>query len=88
MEIMERARRWECQNPGTYVSIAFGFAYADVPDVGATVMVVANNDRKLADRIADDMSNYIWRMRKTFAGKKLPKTKEGVSLAIAGCQSR
>jgi microcystin degradation protein MlrC len=87
MEIMERARRWECQYPGTYVSVAFGFAYADVPDVGATVMVVANNDQKLADRIADDMSDYIWRTRKTFAGKKLPKTKEGVSLAIAAAKA-
>ncbi len=87
MEIMERARRWECQNAGTYVSVAFGFAYADVPDVGATVMVVANNDQKLADRIADDMSDYIWRTRKTFAGKKLPKTKEGVALAITAAKA-
>jgi len=87
MEIMERARRWECQNPGVYVSVAFGFAYADVPDVGATIMVVTNNDQKLADRIADDMSDYIWRMRKTFAGKKLPKTKKGVSLAIAAARA-
>jgi len=82
MEIMERARRWECRYPGVYVSVAFGFAYADVPDVGATIMVVTNDDQKLADRIADDMSDYIWRRRKEFAGKKLPKTKEGVALAI------
>jgi len=87
MEIMERARRWENRNPGAYVSVAFGFAYADVPDVGATVMVVTNNDQKLAHRIADDMSDYIWRMRKTFAGKKLPKTKKGVSLAIAAAKA-
>ena len=87
MEIMERARRWECQHPDTYVSVAFGFAYADVPDVGATVMVVTNNDQNLADRIADDMSDYIWRRRKTFAGKKLPKTKQGVALAVAAARA-
>ncbi|MFC1529048.1 M81 family metallopeptidase [Candidatus Latescibacterota bacterium] len=83
MEIMEQARRWECQYTDVYVSVAFGFAYADVPDVGATVMVVTNNNQELANKIADNLSNYIWRMRKTFAGKTLPKTKEGVSLAIA-----
>ena len=82
MEIMERARRWECRHSDVYVSVAFGFAYADVPDVGATVMVVTNNDQSLADEIADDMSDYIWRMRAVFAGKKLPKTKEGVRMAI------
>lgn len=87
MEIMERARRWECQHNDVYVSVAFGFAYADVPDVGTTVMVVTNNNQKLADRIADDMSDYIWRMRKEFAGKKLPKTKEGVALAIAAAKA-
>ncbi|MGQ9470581.1 MAG: M81 family metallopeptidase [Candidatus Aminicenantales bacterium] len=86
MEIMERARIWECEYPGTYVSVAFGFAYADVPDVGATVMVVTNNDRELAEKIAQDMSDYIWRLRHVFAGKKLPKTREGVALAIAAAR--
>ena len=82
MDIMERARRWECRRRDVYISVAFGFAYADVPDVGATVMVVTNNNQELADKIADDMSDYIWRNRKVFAGKKLPKTKHGVAQAI------
>ncbi|MEE4214007.1 MAG: M81 family metallopeptidase [Bacteroidales bacterium] len=82
MEIMERARRWEDRVPGVYVSVAFGFAYADVPDVGATVMVITNNDRELAESIADDMSEYIWRVRHEFAGKKLPGPVEGVRLSI------
>lgn len=82
MDIMERARRWENQVRDAYVSVAFGFAYADVPDVGATVMVVTNNDQALADRIADDMQDYIWRNRLAFAGKRLPKTEAGVQKAI------
>ena len=82
MEIMEHARRWEDRRPDVFVSVAFGFAYADVPDVGATVMVVTNQNQNLADEIADDMAEYIWRMRKVFAGKILPKTKEGVRLSI------
>ncbi|MEE9465492.1 MAG: M81 family metallopeptidase [Candidatus Neomarinimicrobiota bacterium] len=82
-EIMERARRWEAREVDVFVSVAFGFAYADVPDVGATVMVVTNDDQQLADRITDGMSDYIWRVRKEFAGKVLPKTKEGVAQAVA-----
>lgn len=82
MEIMEKARRIEEQYPGVYVSVAFGFAYADVPDVGATVMVITNNDQERADKIADEMSDYIWMRRLEFAGKKLPKTEEGVRLSI------
>lgn len=83
MDIMERARRWENRVTDAFVSVAFGFAYADVPDVGATVMVVTNGDQELADRIADDMSDYIWRVREEFAGKRLPKTRAGVSQAMA-----
>lgn len=86
MDIMERARKWEDRTKDAFVSVAFGFAYADVPDVGATVMVVTNNNQKLADQIADDMSGYIWRIREQFAGKKLPKTKEGVAKAIAAAK--
>jgi microcystin degradation protein MlrC len=87
MEIMERARIWEERTKDAYVSVAYGFAYADVVDIGATVMVITNNDQKLADRIADDMSEFIWKKREVFAGKTLPKTKEGVALAIAAARA-
>jgi microcystin degradation protein MlrC len=87
MEIMERARIWEERTRDAYVSVAYGFAYADVPDIGATVMVITNNDQKLADRIADDMSDFIWKKREDFAGKKLPKAEEGVRLAIAAAKA-
>ncbi len=86
MEIMERARRWENREKDAFVSVAFGFAYADVVDAGATVMVITNDNQRLADRIADDMSEYIWRMREEFAGKHLPKTEEGVTLAITAAR--
>ncbi len=86
-DIMERARRWENREADAYVSVFFGFAYADVPDAGAAVSVMTNNDQALADKIADDMTEYIWRVRKEFAGKKLPKTKEGVALAVAAAKA-
>jgi microcystin degradation protein MlrC len=82
-EIMDRAREWESKEENCYcVSVAFGFAYADVPDVGATVIAVTNDDEALAKNIAKDVSDYIWSLREPFAGKKLPKTKEGVAEAI------
>ncbi len=86
-DIMERARRWEARETDAYVSVFFGFAYADVRDVGATVMVMTNGDQELADRIADDMSDYIWAHRQQFAARNLPKTKEGVSLAVEAART-
>jgi microcystin degradation protein MlrC len=80
MDIMERARRWENRVRDAYVSVFFGYPWSDVPDVGATVMVVTNNDQALANRIADDMSDYIWRVRGRFAGGTFPKPPEGIGL--------
>lgn len=66
MNIMERARRWEARKRDVFVSVFFGFPWADVPDAGATVHVMTNNDQELAELIADDMSGYIWRLREDF----------------------
>ena len=70
MDIMERARRWEARETDVFVSVFYGFPWADVPDVGATVHVMTNGDQELADEIADDMSEYIWRMRENLFGEE------------------
>ena len=67
MDIMERARRWEAREDDAYVSVFYGYPWSDVPDVGATVHVMTNGDQALADRIADDMNDFIWRVRQEFA---------------------
>jgi microcystin degradation protein MlrC len=67
MDIMERARRWEAREPDAFVSVFYGYPWSDVPDVGATVHVMTNNDQTLADEIADDMNEFIWRVREDFA---------------------
>jgi microcystin degradation protein MlrC len=63
MDIMERARRWESREEDVFVSVAYGFPWSDVPDIGATVHVMTNDDQELAEIIADDMSEFIWRVR-------------------------
>jgi microcystin degradation protein MlrC len=87
MEIMERARVWEERTRDAYVSVAYGFAYADVTDIGATVMVVTNNNQALADQIAQDMSDFVWKQREAFAGKTLPGVKDGVTQALAAAKA-
>jgi microcystin degradation protein MlrC len=78
MDIMERARRWESRQRGAIVSVFYGYPWSDVPDVGATVHVMTNNNQALANRIADDMSDFIWRVREDFAFGKYPMPEEAV----------
>jgi microcystin degradation protein MlrC len=78
MDIMERARRWEAREEDTFVSVFYGYPWSDVPDVGATVMTMTNDDQVLADRIADDMADFMWRVREAFAHGDFPMPEEGV----------
>lgn len=81
-EIMERARRWEARQKDVYVSVNFGFAYADVPDNGASIFVVTNGNQALADEIADDMNQFYWNHREDFVFKEIYDVPGGVKRAM------
>lgn len=81
-EIMERARRWENREKDVYVSVNFGFAYADVPNNGASIFVVTNGNQELADHIADDMNQFFWDHREAFVFKDIYPVREGVARAM------
>ena len=87
MDIMERARRWEAREPDAFVSVFYGYPWSDVPDVGATVHVMTNADQALADRIADDMDDFIWSVREAFAGGSYPLPAEAADLVAAAVAS-
>jgi len=80
MDIMERARRWEAREEDAFVSVFYGYPWSDVPDVGATVEVMTNGDQELADQIADDMNDYIWRVREGFALGQYPVPDEAAGI--------
>ena len=83
MDIMERARRWEARESDAYVSVFFGYPWSDVPDVGATIQVMTNGDQALADRIADDMDDLMWRVREDFALGSYPGPAEAAGIVAA-----
>ncbi|TQV67241.1 M81 family metallopeptidase [Exilibacterium tricleocarpae] len=84
-DMMERARRWENRHLDTYVSVAMGFPFADVPDMGMSLFVMTNDNRELAARIADDMNDYIRQRRAQFE-YDIPKLARGVEQGLAYLQ--
>ncbi len=86
MDIMERARRWEAREDDAWVSVFYGYPWSDVPDVGATVHVMTNDDQELADRIADDMDDFIWRVREEFAVGGYPGPEEAAEIVAAAVE--
>src|SRR5262249_22173850 len=52
------------QRPGILaVNLLPGFAYADVPQMGPSVVVVADGDAGLARREADRLADRLWQVR-------------------------
>ncbi len=81
--LIQRALTWEAREPDVYVSLFYGFPWSDVPDVGATFQVMTNNDQALADRIAQDMSDYMWRVREDLVGTPIVQPDQAVKQALA-----
>lgn len=63
------------------VTLSGGFAYSDVPEVGAGIVVVTDGDPDLAQRLANDLSDRVWALRSEFV-PHLPSVEEAVSLAV------
>ncbi|MFP3952049.1 MAG: M81 family metallopeptidase [Candidatus Bathyarchaeia archaeon] len=79
-EVYDRCREWE--EKGVYcASVAPGFAYSDVPDVGGSVFVVTDDDHELAEEAAEDISDLVWSLREDLT-RRLPGAEEGVADVI------
>ncbi|MEX1228767.1 MAG: M81 family metallopeptidase [Planctomycetaceae bacterium] len=60
------------QRPGVLsASIVLGFPYADVAEMGSSVIVVTDNQPKLAQQYAGELGEAMWNRREEFAGKMI-----------------
>ena len=62
-------------------SVAMGFYYSDVEEMGATFLAVADRDRDLARRAARWMAQRAWDRREEFRAD-LPSAAEAVAMAV------
>ncbi|MEC9346393.1 MAG: M81 family metallopeptidase [Pseudomonadota bacterium] len=55
------------QRPGVLAATVFGgFALADMPDAGTSVVIVTDNDPALAEQVRDELLAAAWERRETF----------------------
>ena len=71
-ELMERVHAMETRPGILSITVATGFPWADVPDMGASVIVVANGDQQLARTTADELGDWIWQHRERWTTKPVP----------------
>lgn len=81
-EVNRLCEEWEAR-PGILDCTFFhGFPYTDTPYVGASVLVTADGDDKLAKEAADEVANQIWARREAFM-QKHPSPDTGIRTALA-----
>ncbi|MEQ8788781.1 MAG: M81 family metallopeptidase [Pirellulaceae bacterium] len=64
--VIDRVHELETRPGILSATIATGFPWADVPDMGASVIVVADGDRDLAQNTADELAAWVWEQRETW----------------------
>ncbi len=77
-DLYDLCREWEKRDDVFCVSVAPGYAYADVPDIGMSVIAVTDDDPELAEEIAEHVSNRAWSLKEAL-NRPLPKPREGVA---------
>lgn len=80
-DIYARCEKWEEDPRVIRVNVAPGYAYADVPDIGMSVIAVTNDAPELAEDIAQDISDFAWTLKEAL-NRPLPNTKDGVAQVI------
>lgn len=69
------------------VSFGHGFPWADVPDVGAKMLVIADGDQAAAQALAEKFGRRIWEMRDRTA-KRFDSPDEAIDAALAAPPGR
>ena len=78
-----RMRALEGRDGVLSVSFGHGFPYADVADVGATMLVVADGDAATARGTAEMLAREVWAMRAEIAQARVPLD-TALDAALAG----
>src|ERR671910_1920092 len=80
--LFDRAFAMERSGEALTVTVAGGFAYADVPEAGVGLLVTTDDDPTAARRLADELATLTWSLRHEMVVRNTPPA-EAVAEAIA-----
>lgn len=70
--LYDQAHALEASGDALTITIAPGFAYADVPDAGTSFLVTTDNDPEKAQRLAMDLAQRAWSLREQMNARNVP----------------
>lgn len=85
--ILEAARKQKQRSGVLSVSVVEGFPYADVAEMGMSVLAVTDGDRALAVDVAHAVATCVWESRASFVGNA-PGVDDALRQADAAARAR
>ncbi len=79
-EVIKKLHALEGRSGVVTATLSMGFAFADIHDAGASVLVTTNGDQALAEQHAEEFARYVWEMRDAF-DINLVSVEEGIEYA-------
>lgn len=70
--LIDEAHRMEELEGVESVTVAAGFPWNDIPEAGMSFIVTTNDDQALADRLAGELHDLAWDMRRDFLVRPTP----------------
>jgi|APSaa5957512622_1039677.scaffolds.fasta_scaffold00765_9 microcystin degradation protein MlrC len=67
--LIEEAHRMEEREGVESITVAAGFPWSDIPEAGMSFIVTTNDDQVLADRLAGELHDLAWDLRRDFLVK-------------------
>ena len=81
-DVIQKAHDIESEPGILSATVSAGYPYADVPYPGVTMMVIADGDKALAQRKADELSQFCWDLRLDFLARVVPMDR-ALDMALA-----
>ncbi len=70
--LIEEAHRMEAVEGVETITVAAGFPWSDIYEAGMSFIVTTNNDQELADRLAGELHDLAWSLRRDFLVRPTP----------------
>jgi microcystin degradation protein MlrC len=84
-DLIKLAKQKELAEDIVSASVFGGFPYSDIPEAGASILVVSTN-RQRGDEAARSLADAFWKERERFI-MDLPDVKEGIRLALKSLEN-
>ncbi len=80
--LIDKAHEIEAEAGILSATVSAGYPYADISYPGVTMMIIADGDKELAQRKADELSQLCWDLRLDFLARVVPMER-ALDLALA-----